>query len=63
MIKIIKAGTRNKKECENCGCIFSYDEEDNVMLGTSLYIECPQCGKEIILQARREVTTNEISIN
>ena len=28
MIKIIRHGTRQTKECERCGCLFSYDEVD-----------------------------------
>ena len=28
MIKIIKEGTRKIAKCPNCGCEFSYEEED-----------------------------------
>ena len=28
MIKIIKRGTRKTCTCDNCGCVFSYEEED-----------------------------------
>ena len=28
MIKIIKKGTKKNQECDFCGCIFSYEEED-----------------------------------
>ena len=58
MIKIIKPGTRRKAECNECGCVFSYEEEDLTKLGvintkdkmnpifsgTECLIKCPQCG-------------------
>lgn len=28
MIKIIRKGTRKVQECKECGCLFSYEEED-----------------------------------
>ena len=60
MIKIIKPGTRHKAECNECGCVFSYEEEDLTKLGvintkdkmnpifsrTECLIKCPQCGYE-----------------
>lgn len=51
MIKIIKRGTRKTIECEDCGCLFTYDEEDiNVDCYYPLnfgYVICPQCKSEI----------------
>lgn len=58
MIKIIKQGTRRKAECNECGCVFSYEEEDLTKYGiispenkmnqifsrTECLIKCPQCG-------------------
>ena len=62
MIKIIKEGTRKITKCPNCGCEFSYEEEDiekdgtllnnSVFLGKS-WVVCPQCGKEIVLTTTR----------
>ena len=62
MIKIIKKGTRKIEECSNCGCKFSYEEEDiekdgllannSVLIGKTLVV-CPQCGKEIVLETPR----------
>ena len=55
MIKIIEHGTIERKRCENCGCLFSYEKVD-IQHDTSCnfgnnydydYIRCPQC-KEII---------------
>ena len=57
MIKIIEPGTRRIIKCAECECKFSFDEGD--IKGHKLYtvdplsvrepyIECPQCGKEII---------------
>lgn len=54
MIKIIKKGTRDIRECESCGCLFSFDEED-ILGGKGLkkYIKCPQCKMKIILKTIR----------
>ena len=61
MIKIIRHGTRQTKECERCGCLFSYDEVDisdvpsidsKLDLKTHI-IECPQCKEKIVLEAMR----------
>ena len=58
MIKIIRHGTRQIKECEHCGCLFSYDEVDT-FIETKLdfketrFIECPQCKEKIVLEATR----------
>ena len=63
MIKIIEPGTRTITECTECGCKFSYENEDiekDGMLANNLvfigkaWIVCPQCGKKIILN-----TTNK----
>lgn len=62
MIKIIKHGTLTKTTCAECGCIFTYEDEDvlsteccvNDRFGyTRRYIECPQCKTQIILEATR----------
>ena len=59
MIRIIEYGTINKKRCESCGCLFSYETEDiehSTYLNFSnsacgyYYIICPQCNKEIQLE-------------
>jgi len=65
MIKIIKPGTKQEKHCDYCGCLFSFEEED-VRAKTTVhtggfpgiakggtYINCPQCKKEISLEAVR----------
>ena len=60
MIKIIEKGTKHKIRCENCGCLFSFDDEDvSIRTGISIYgmklckkpygIICPQCENEIVL--------------
>lgn len=62
MIKIIKEGTIKKCTCDECGCYFSYEDEDVLkksnlsFSGTTLYrelISCPQCDKEIVLKSTR----------
>lgn len=62
MIKIIKLGTKKKIECEECGTILSYEQEDvqtGAILtgpgstGSKKYIVCPQCHYQIILEAIR----------
>ena len=62
MIKIIKEGTRKIGKCPNCGCEFSYENEDiekdgllannSVLIGKT-WVVCPQCGKEIVLATPR----------
>lgn len=59
MIKIIKKGTRQKIECEECGCYFSFDEEDiekapsalSLLSSKAKTIVCPQCENAIYLDA------------
>ena len=62
MIKIIEHGTRTITECAECGCKFSYENEDievsglystDQLLARKSYIVCPQCGKEIVLTTTR----------
>ena len=58
MIKIIRHGTRQTKECECCGCLFSYDEVDTFIetkldFKATRFIECPQCKEKIVLEATR----------
>ena len=66
MIKIIKEGTRKITKCPNCGCEFSYEEEDiekdgllennSVLIGKT-WVVCPQCNNDIVLKEdkKREV--------
>lgn len=65
-MKIISKGNKNV-ECNRCGCIMEFDSKDIhkriVQVSDSVwfssltkpveheYIECPQCGKEIIVGA------------
>lgn len=62
MIEIIKKGTKKNQECNFCGCIFSYNEEEDIITkaygeGTFHHVKdiiyCPQCKKEIILKGTR----------
>ena len=61
MIKIIEHGTIEKKRCENCGCLFSYEKGDIEYNNTHCdvgefgykYVICPQCKAEIKLGGRR----------
>ena len=45
------------KECEHCGCLFSYDKTDVLIntneMSTTRVIECPQCKEKIVLEATR----------
>lgn len=60
MIKIIKHGTRDIRECDSCGCLFSFDKEDieykdisnkeEGELWISERVTCPQCGEPIFLK-------------
>ena len=52
MIKIIKEGTRKIAKCANCGCEFSYEEED-VQIFTKRHVKCPQCNEAVTAMAER----------
>ena len=52
MIKIIKEGTRKIAKCPNCGCEFSYEEED-VQIFTKRHVKCPQCNEAVTVMAER----------
>jgi len=62
MIEIIKAGTKNRVECANCGALLSYTKEDikerEEFIGQrdsyiQKYIICLQCNDKIILNSQR----------
>ena len=63
MIKVIKEGTKQTITCEDCGCYFSFEEEDlkfmdyrngtfqsGIKYGYKKYVECPQCKKKICIE-------------
>lgn len=61
MIEIIKAGTKKKITCHECGAVLSYEDED-IKTETNpqdrwnpdkQYIVCPQCDSVIVLKAVR----------
>lgn len=63
MIKIITKGTRKRITCEECGCYFSYDQEDVKEVPADLtggytvrkhIVACPQCEVPVYVD---EVTT------
>lgn len=61
MIKIIEKGTKHKIRCNDCECLFSFNDEDmNIRTGIGMCgmeirekhyktIVCPQCNNEIVL--------------
>ena len=62
MIEIIRPGTKKKIECEECGAILRYEQEDvqtgavlisPLSTGSKKYIVCPQCNYKIVLEATR----------
>ena len=59
-IKIIKEPTKVfVVECEQCECIFSYEEED---LGSEYvipFVKCPHCGKLVSHLLRKKHTEGE----
>lgn len=61
MIKIIKEGTRKITKCPNCGCEFSYEEEDVLRdpIRIENHVNCPQCIKAVIVMAERRIISNE----
>ena len=66
MITIIKKGTKAEKKpplyvmtCDNCGCKFTYNNEDieySYLLESS-YVWCPQCNYDNIILIRRKYRT------
>ena len=62
MVKILKPGTLQKIKCDECGCLFSFEDEDTEIVMSKAItpqceivekiIECPQCGKDIDLKER-----------
>ena len=63
MIEIIKRGTKKTCTCKNCGCYFSYEDEDinvetwigdpalqPVFWTDNKSIKCPQCETKIVLE-------------
>lgn len=67
MIKIIRKGTRKIQECKECGCLFSYEEEDVKTKSDCLgimpvyyekYINCPQCKKILLWRKLNEIPVN-----
>ena len=63
MIKIIEKGTNHKIRCNDCGFLFSFDDEDmNIRTGIGMCgmevrekhyktIVCPHCNNEIVLDS------------
>jgi DNA-directed RNA polymerase subunit RPC12/RpoP len=51
MIKIITPGTRKTISCDTCGCVFSYEKEDEQTDNRryETYIACPQCKARVLL--------------
>lgn len=54
MIKIIKEGTKDIRECESCGCLFSFDDEDIEVTyrktGYEKHVKCPQCSIKVAIR-------------
>jgi hypothetical protein len=53
-IKVIRHGTKLIAECECCGCLFEYENEDIKEIQLHLneyrkYVRCPECNSEIYL--------------
>lgn len=61
MIKIIKEGTRKITKCPNCGCEFSYEEEDVLRdhFRVENHVNCPQCNKAVTVMVERKIVSNE----
>ena len=62
MIEILKRGTKRQIECNACGALLRYQEEDIKLEDKFIspiesynrkYIICPQCNHQIILEAQR----------
>ena len=62
MIEVIKPGTKNRVECNNCGALLSYSVDDIKLQEKYLsqrdsynekYIMCQQCNERIVLERKR----------
>lgn len=60
MIEIIKRGTKHIVTCRTCGCMFSYEQEDEQIRPSefcygndTIFVPCPQCQEEYILEQRK----------
>ena len=54
MIHIIEKETKQKTQCSECGCIFSFEKEDIEFVDWTAMrktIKCPQCNNIIVLEA------------
>jgi len=49
MIKIITPGTRKTISCDTCGCVFSYEKEDEKLnaMKHERFVTCPQCNTRV----------------
>lgn len=67
MIEIIKRGTKQKIKCKNCGCFFSYEQEDvqvdNDELRSKHFISCPQCKEKLIIDKIAKAEQLEEALN
>ena len=48
MKRILVHGNRRLQECNQCGCVFTYEKEDVIVEATSvndciIYVSCPDC--------------------
>ena len=62
MIKIIKEGTKKIAKCPNCGCEFSYEEEDvlrDTVFTKEIHVNCPQCNEAIKVICQRDAAFYE----
>lgn len=66
MIEIIKKGTKQIITCKQCGCKFSFENEDlkylgqdgfhtGIKQGYKKYVICPQCENEIVVEQTRSL--------
>lgn len=56
MRKIIKKGTRDIRECDSCGCLFSFDKEDVKTNLVTKHVKCPQCACPVNVDVFKEIT-------
>lgn len=64
MVTIIEKGTKHKHQCEACGCLFSYEDEDIDthyiwLVPVYEFIKCPQCKNDILLRSFDEMLEAE----
>lgn len=59
MIEVIRSGKRYEIDCECCGARLRFSKADEMHYGTSSFIICPECNKNVDTDCATEITHGE----